>query len=349
MRLALVTVIMCGMVGAASAVEKAAATPEPPVKPSAKPVVKPVVLDLGEGVSVEVVRVRGGKFTMGSPKAERCRRRDESPMREVTISRDFLMSRCEITRAQFAAFVKATEYKTESERDGEGFAWDGKKWDKVKGSSWRDIGHEQGENHPVVGVTWNDAVAFCKWITAKTGRPARLPTEAEWEYACRAGTQTIFSWGDTLEAGGGTCNVADKAARGRFRRWKVLPFDDGYVFTAPVGSFKPNAFGLHDMHGNVWEWCSDFYARDYSKLAKIDPKGPESGKIDPKDPESCTYRTLRGGSWMSSAPFIRSAHRRRCPPKGFGCDNMAGIRLVIEIPQPADSDRSTRSKKPSKP
>jgi len=327
MRLALVTVIVCGLLGSALAADKAPAKP----KPATKSAVKATVLDLGGGASIDVVRVKAGTFTMGSPKSERSHSKTESPTREVTISRDFLMSRCEVTRAQFAAFVKATGYKSEAETDGIGFAWDGRKWDKVKGISWQDIGHRQSDNHPVVGVTYSDAVAFCKWVTAKTARPARLPTEAEWEYACRAGTQTIFSWGDTLEEGKSTCNVADQTAKERFRKWRVFPQTDGYVFTAPVGSYAPNAFGLHDMHGNVWEWCSDWYARDYSKLATVDPKGPESSK----------YRVIRGGSWMSSPGFVRSAYRRKCPPKGFLCDNMAGIRLVVEIPETA--------KKPSRP
>ena len=329
MRLALVTAVVYGLAGSCLAADKAAATPKPAVKGA----VKGEVIDLGPGVSIDVVRVPAGKFTMGSPKTEKCHSKVESPMREVTITREFLMSKCEITRAQFAAFVKATGYKTESEKDGVGFAWDGKKWDKVKGISWKDIGYRQSDNHPVVGVTFNDAVAFCKWVSAKTGRVVRLPTEAEWEYACRAGTQTVFAFGTTLADAKGAANIADKTALTRFKRWKHFPVEDGYVYTSPVGLFKPNAFGLHDMHGNVWEWCSDWWARDYSKSAKVDPQGPKSGK----------RRVIRGGSWMSSPPFARAACRRDCPPKGRGCDNIVGIRLVVEVPQTA------RSEKPSKP
>jgi len=325
MRLALVTVVVCGLVGAGPAGEKATEAPTSSAQSQ--------TLEVAEGLSIDVARVPAGKFTMGSPKNEKCHSKVESPMREVTITRDFLMSKCEITRAQFAAFVKAAGYKTDAEKDGIGFAWDGKKWDKVKGISWQDIGYRQSDNHPVVGLTYNDAVAFCKWVSTRTGRTARLPTEAEWEYAARAGTQTVFAFGATLADAKGAANIADKTALTRFKKWKHFPVEDGYVFTSPVGSFKPNAFGLYDMHGNVWEWCSDWWARDYSKAATVDPQGPKSGR----------KRVIRGGSWMSSPPFARVAHRRDCPPKGRGCDNIVGIRLVVEVPETA------RSKKPPQP
>ena len=307
-----IVVVLCGSYAFQGAETKS--------EPAAKTAGQPLVLDLGGEVSLKLVRVPAGKFTMGSPKTERKHSKTESPLREVTISRDFYMSRCEITRGQFAEFAKATEFNTQAETDGWAYAWDGKKWDKIKGASWRKVGHEQTDDHPVVCVTWSDAVAFCKWLGGKTGRTVRLPTEAEWEYACRAGKQTIFSWGDTLAEGKGVCNVADQTAKKQFRRWNVFPWEDGYVFTAPVGSFKPNAFGLYDMHGNVWEWCSDWYGRDYSKAGKVDPTGPETGR----------YRVIRGGSWMSSAPVVRSAYRRKCDMRGFFCDNIVGIRVVVE-------------------
>jgi len=312
MRTGLAVLSLCGMCLLCGA--------EPGPTSSTRPAREPLVLDLGQGTTLKLVRIPAGKFTMGSPKTERKHSKTESPLREVTISRDFYMSRCEITRGQFAAFVKATAFTTQGERDRWAYAWDGRKWDKVKGASWRKVGHDQSDDHPVVCIAWSDAVAFCTWLSGKTGRTVRLPTEAEWEYACRAGTQTIFSWGDTLAEGKGFCNVADTTARQRFRRWNIFPWEDGHVFTAPVGSFKPNAFALHDMHGNVWEWCGDWYARDYSKAAKVDPTGPPAGR----------HRVIRGGSWMSSPPFVRSAYRRRCDVRGSGCDNMAGIRVVVE-------------------
>ena len=312
--LAGVVVLCCSCVFWVTAAEPKATT---------RPAGAPLVLDLGGDVSLKLVRVPAGKFIMGSPKTERKHSKTEGPLREVTISRDFYMSRCEITRGQFAAFVKATEFKTQAEKDGWAYAWDakGKKWDKVKGATWRQVGHEQTDYHPVVCVTWSDAAAFCTWLSGKTGRTVRLPSEAEWEYACRAGKQTIFSWGDTLAEGKGSCNVADKTAKKTFGGWKIFPWEDGHVYTAPVGSFTPNAFGLCDMHGNVWEWCSDRYARDYSKGGRVDPTGPETGK----------HHVIRGGSWMSSPPFVRSAYRRKCDVRGFFCDNIVGIRVVVEV------------------
>lgn len=313
MRTPLVVLVLCG----AYVLCGAQAEPKTPAKVAHGS----LKLDLGGGASLKLVRVPAGKFTMGSPKTERKHSKTESPTREVTISRDFHMSRCEITRGQFAAFVKAADFKTQAERDGWAYAWDGKKWDKVKGASWRKAGHDQADDHPVVCVGWSDAVAFCKWLSGKTHRTVRLPSEAEWEYACRAGTQTIFSWGDTLEEGKGLCNVADKTAKKRFGRWRIFPWEDGHVFTSPVGSYKPNAFGLYDMHGNVWEWCGDWYARNYAKAGKVDPTGPATGED----------RVIRGGSWMSSPPFVRSAYRRECDMRGFYCDNIVGIRVVVEV------------------
>ena len=324
MRWVLIVVVSCGLFAVCGAEDAAKVAPKPAQAPAPKPEATPLVIDLGGGLSVKLVRVPAGTFTMGSPKTERAHSKTESPLRDVTISRDFHMSRCEITRGQFAAFVKDTDFKTQAEADGWAYAWDGKKWDKVKGATWRKVGFAQADDHPVLCVTLSDAKAFCEWLGAKAGRTGRVPTEAEWEYACRAGTRTIFWWGDTLAEGKGCGNVADKTAKAKFRDWKIFPWEDGYVFTAPVGSFKPNPWGLHDMHGNVWEWCGDWRSRDYAKAGKVDPTGAEKGK----------YRVLRGGSWMSSPPFVRSAYRGKALPVGWHCDNMAGIRVVLETAPP---------------
>ena len=319
MRTGLCAGVLCGLCGLLAL---SGAEAEPKAPPAAG---RALVLDLGKGLSLKLVRVPAGKFTMGSPRTERCHRKDERPTREVTITRDFHMSRCEITRGQFAAFVADAQYKTDAERDGWAFAWDGKKWDKVKRATWRKVGFAQTDEHPVICVTWNDAAAFCTWLGRKTGRTARLPTEAEWEYACRAGARSVFAWGDTLEGGKGRCNAADMTARKKFTRWGIFPWEDAHVFTAPVGSYAPNAFGLCDMHGNVWEWCADRYAASYADAGKVDPTGPAEGQ----------HRVLRGGSWMSNPPYIRSACRRKSDVRGGGCDNIAGIRVVVEAAPPA--------------
>jgi formylglycine-generating enzyme required for sulfatase activity len=277
------------------------------------------VLNLGGKVSMELALVPAGSFQMGSPENERdtAQRRldavgitakgfgDEGPRHEVTISRPFHMSVCEVTRGQFAAFVGDSGYQTEAEREGCSFAWDGSKWDKVDGATWRRPGFDQDDDHPVVCVSHNDAVAFCGWLSGKTGKVAKLPTEAQWEYACRAGTATAYPWGDDPDDGRGWCNAADQAARKQIDVKLSFNWDDGYVFTAPVGKFRPNAFGIYDMLGNAWEWCSDWYDTDYYASGNsTDPQGPGLG----------TLRVVRGGSWGNGPQFCRSAFRDWAEP-----------------------------------
>ncbi len=157
----------------------------------------------------------------------------------------------------------------------------------------------------MVNVTWNDAVAFCEWLSKKEGKKYQLPTEAEWEYTCRAGTKTRFYSGEGEETLKGVANITGcvfEAEMPEEASW-VVAWDDGYPFTAPVGKFKPNAFGLYDMHGNVWEWCADWYG-DYPQGKVVDPQGPEDGE----------RRVLRGGSFSLQPSFVRSAHRFRFVP-----------------------------------
>ena len=149
-------------------------------------------------------------------------------------------------------------------------------------------------------------MAFCKWLSGKEGKTYRLPTEAEWEYACRAGTTTRYYSGDDPETLAKVGNVEDAAANLKFPHWtNAIKASDGYVFTAPVGKFKPNAFGLYDMHGNAWQWCSDWYdAKYYAKSPADDPTGPDTGD----------GRVIRGGSWDDSPHCARSAMRDGITP-----------------------------------
>lgn len=282
---------------------------------------KELTLDLGHNVSLKLVLIPAGKFLMGSPEKERLRARDQFRQREVTITKDFYLGCCEVTRRQFAAFVRDAGYRTQAEKEGWAFAWDGKKWDKIKGASWKNVGFDQRDDHPVICVSWNDAVAFCNWLSSKTGKAVRLPTEAEWEYCCRAGTETAYCWGDDPDQGKGWCNAADKTGKREFRSWRTFAWEDGYVLTAPVGTFRANGFGLHDMHGNVSEWCSDWYDKSYANAKNVDPKGPDSG----------TLRVLRGGSWLSSPGRCRCAFRSGSTPLGSYCDFIVGFRVVVEI------------------
>src|SRR5262249_5199138 len=140
--------------------------------------------------------------------------------------------------------------------------------------NWRDPGFPQGDNHPVVNVSWNDANAFCRWLSRKDGKSYRLPTEAEWEYTCRASSESIYPNGDDPERLARIGNVADARAKARFSSWTTIAADDGLVFAAPVGNYEPNAWGLYDMIGNVWEWCGDGYDSAYYQASpSTDPTG----------------------------------------------------------------------------
>jgi formylglycine-generating enzyme required for sulfatase activity len=248
-----------------------------------------------------LVLIPRGKFQMGAPAGEEDRLEEERP-HEVEITRPFYMGRHEVTVGQFKAFVKDTNYRTEAERDGKGGrAFDGKEFVQKPEFTWKSLHIPQADDHPVVVVSWADAIAFCEWLSRKEGRTYRLPTEAEWEYACRAGAKTRFHPGDRDDDLKGAGNIADASLQAKWRdAFWAKAWDDGFPFTAPVGRFKPNAFGLFDMHGNAWEWCADWYAEDYyGKSPRQDPQGPATGK----------ERVTRGGAWSTQPKFCRSAFR----------------------------------------
>jgi formylglycine-generating enzyme required for sulfatase activity/serine/threonine protein kinase len=257
-------------------------------------------------LGMQMVLIPKGKFTMGSPRDEAGRFENEEDAHEVEITRPFYLGKYEVTRGEFAAFVKATGYRTEAEKDGKGgWGLDSKRsWLQKPEFTWRKTSWEQTDQHPVVNVSWNDAVAFCDWLSKKEGKKYRLPTEAEWEYACRAGTKTRFYSGDDAESLATAGNVADASAKDK------LPRGSPTAFTAPVGKLKANAFGLYDMHGNAWEWCQDWHSNDYYKHSPPqDPQGPSSG----------TERVIRGGSFYEVARFCRAANRREnAPSSRFG-------------------------------
>ena len=233
--------------------------------------------------------------------------KNEHPQHRVRITRPFYLGKYNITRGQFRQFVDNTGYKTDAEKDGKGgYGWNVKEFKQKPEYTWRNVGFEQTDEHPMVNVSWNDAAAFCKWLSRKEGKTYRLPTEAEWEYACRAGTTTRYYICDDPETLAQVGNVADATAKAKFPDWTyTIKASDGYVFTAPVGSFRPNAFGLYDMHGNAWQWCADWYGKKYYAVSPMDdPTGPASGK----------YRVLRGGSWFNKLYNARSATRNKGMP-----------------------------------
>ena len=255
--------------------------------PQAGPAASPGVNSLG----MAFVRVPAGSFWMGGvppvealektfPLLERQRLTDladESPAHQVHITRDFYLGQHEVAVAQFQRFLEASGYHPESEADGTGGygynpAYDPattRRGDAFEGRdprySWRNPGFAQGPDHPVVNVTWNDAQALARWLSRTEGHRYRLPTEAEWEYACRAGSRSLYPHGDNPQQLVAAGNTFDQAAAPLWPRWRqhALVGNDGYAFTAPVGRFAPNAFGLYDMLGNAWEWTGDWHGDTY--------------------------------------------------------------------------------------
>jgi formylglycine-generating enzyme required for sulfatase activity len=281
---------------------------------------KELTFDLGNGVKLEMVRIPKGKFLMGSPKNEEGRDDNESPQHEVTLKKDFYLGKYEVTRGQFRRFVESESYKTEAELDGKGsVGWDEASEDfkQDKKYNWKNAGFEQSDDHPVVNVSWNDAVKYCEWLSKKEGKRFRLPTEAEWEYSSRARILNRFSFGDDEEDLAKHGNVADGTAKEKYPKWdKAIRAKDGYIYTSPVGRFGVNVFGLHDIYGNVWEWCGDWYG-EYSTESVSDPSGPSSG----------SGRVYRGGSWNSHPLLCRSAVRGADLPSFRG--GYLGFRLAF--------------------
>ncbi len=233
-----------------------AAAEEPKADGKTKCPPKELTFDLGKGVKLEMVLIPAGELLMGSPDSDKDAFPFEKPQHRVRITKPFYLGTYHVTRGQFRQFIADSGYKTDPEKtDTKGaFGWnpETKTFDFNEKYCWRNAGFEQTDEHPVINVTWNDAVAFCKWLSKKEGKTYRLPTEAEWEYACRGGTITRYYSGDDPETLAKVGNVADAAVKAKFPDWKFTSkANDGYVFTAPVGKFKPNAFGLYDMHGNA--------------------------------------------------------------------------------------------------
>jgi formylglycine-generating enzyme len=268
----------------------------------------------GHRFEMEFARIPKGKFTMGSPKGEKYRE-DVEIEHEVEITRDYWLGKTEVTLGQFRVFVADTGYQTEAEKGDGASGWDAdkKKWLKDKSRNWKSLGFKQTDEHPVVCVSWNDAKAFCDWLAKKSGRATRLPTEAEWERACRGGTQTPFHFGSDEKDLPLYANLADEAFSKVTNRDPSIKGDDGHAFTAPVRSFRPSAYGLYDMHGNACEWCADQY-RPYKDI--VGNKDPESMK---KDGEKAN-RVVRGGAWTDGPRYSRAAFRGRIEPSYCGDD-----------------------------
>jgi formylglycine-generating enzyme required for sulfatase activity len=266
----------------------------------------------------EMVVIPAGSFAMGSPDSEKSRNDDEGPVHQVKLG-IFALGKTEITRSQFSAFVKDSKYITGNKC----VAFSGGKFNEQSGRNWRDIGYLQTTTHPASCISWNDAKAYTTWLTHKTGKQYRLPSEAEWEYAARADTITSRYWGNDPDAACAYANVADMTAKALIPGasfWLLHHCTDGFAYSAPVGSFKANAFGLYDMLGNVLEWTEDSFHKTY-KDAPVDGSAWQG---------DASRRVLRGGSWNSSPSLVRSA--RRCVSNPDERFSFAGFRVARGLP-----------------
>jgi formylglycine-generating enzyme required for sulfatase activity len=286
-------------------------------------------------LNMKMVRIPAGEYMMGSLDREMDWLRltfkkiwreghkqwfqDELPLHPVKISKPFYMSATEVTVGQFKRFVEDANYRTDAQKGDGGMIFSKKegRWVPRKKYKWNSTPWQISEDQPVVFVSWNDAKAFCRWLSRKEKRNYRLPTEAEWEMACRAGSVWArYPWGARLPGDGDT-NFGDGNPK---LPESLTTVDDGYQYVSPVGSFPPNAFGLYDMAGNVMEWVEDRYGRNYYDNSPInDPRGASSG----------VSRVNKGGNWYASPSDSRCAFR------GFSGPEMSfwnlGFRVVMEI------------------
>jgi len=283
-------VLVCGMI-------RGAEKPQPDVKATMEKAVAAqkecgerlgLEVAITNSIGMELVLIPAGAFLMGSPESDPFASNDEKPQHTVGITQPFYVGVHEVTQA---------EYEKVRGKNPSCFSKGGKWADRVSG--------KDTSRHPVENVSWADAVEFCKKLSAKEGKTYRLPTEAEWEYACRAGSTTLYSFGD------------DPASLGEYAWYG----DNSDVKTHSVGEKKPNAWGLHDMHGNVWEWCADYFGRDYYAVSPTwDPTGPEASPL----------RVVRGGCWDDGAGGCRAANRYGLKPQYQWYD--LGFRVAADLP-----------------
>ena len=265
----------------------------------------------------EMVVIPAGSFDMGSPDTEEGRDDDEGPVHRVKVAA-FALSQTEITRGQFAAFVNQTKYNPGDK------CWtlDSGKFQERDGD-WRKPGYWQNDNHPVTCVSWNDAQAYAIWMSGKTGKQYRLPTEAEWEYAARGNTSSSRYWGDNPNEACQYANVTDMKAKAQIPgslAWLAHDCSDNVAYTASVGRYKANAFGLKDMLGNVWEWTEDSYNDSYNGALADASAWQGNGK----------KHVLRGGSWNSDPQNVRAAVRNS--NKSALRFSIFGFRMARKLP-----------------
>jgi uncharacterized protein (TIGR02996 family) len=291
--------------------------------------VRPCIPTLVNSIGMTFALLQAGTFVMGLPTEDqddaiRARSREEwerrmGPLHEVELTRSIYVSVCQVTVGDFRTFVDSTGYRTEAEQWAGAHRWAGSddNWQLDAATNWLNPGFAQMNRYPVTCVTWNDAQAFLQWLSEvpeeeDAGRRYRLPTEAEWEFACRGGvsTSTPYHCGRSLcstQANFDGNYPAGGASRGPCRDQTSL-----------VGLYVPNLLGLYDMHGNVYEWCNDWFEQDYYRYSPYqNPAGPDSG----------TSRVIRGGGWYCGGLYCRTTYRNHCEPGGR--NNGLGFRAVL--------------------
>ena len=279
----------------------------------------------------EMVVLSAGTFMMGSTEEETFNamvRADaaarEQPKFAVTFAKPFAIGKYEVSIAEYRAFVEATNRPdpesciTWTEADNS--------WGEVKGASWQNATFFQGEDHPAGCLDLKDVRDYAAWLSDTTGARYRVPSEAEWEYAARGGTTTIQTWGNTMDdmcrfANASDLTRADKHTGVRDTPTRFFECRDGYVYTAPVGSFPPNAYGLYDMIGNIWEWVEDCFIVGYEGA-------PTDGSVR-YDPNECERLIVRGGGWYARSWFMRPAGRSREHPDYRS--TTLGLRVVRDV------------------
>jgi formylglycine-generating enzyme required for sulfatase activity len=279
----------------------------------------------------EMIVIPGGTFTMGSPENEPGRNPIELSERKISV-RQFAAGKFDITVEQWDAFVTATNRPTV-----QGCSWSGfkdstlKQWESNPKASWKDPGFPQGDNYPVVCVSWHDVQDYVKWLSQKTGKEYRLLTEAEWEYAARAGTTTRYHWGNDASH--------EYANYGADSGWTPLALGrDQWLYNSPSGSFPPNAFGLYDMNGNVMQYVEDCFSDSYAQLPSDGSAYKENvqlkmtGRLDwMNGTSSCSSRIIRGGDWNNPPRMIRAASRNWTPARGYTLENYRSAGLGFRV------------------
>jgi len=250
--------------------------------------------------------IQPGRFWMGSRAGEEGRDQDET-LHEVVLTKPYYLASHPLTRGQFRKFIEPDGYRTDAEREGGAYGWTGSKWEQNRKFNWKNPGFKQDDDHPVVCVSHNDAVAFCAWLSKATGQTYGLPTEAQWEYACRA--KALSS--------GGVEITRDAYHFGNAITPSDANYENNVGGTSKAGSYACNGFGLFDMHGNVWEWCADWYGLySTAKGEEADPQGAPGG----------SDRVFRGGSWGGGRGC-------RAAARGWGApihrNSLLGFRLAL--------------------